>query len=73
MRPSAASAGLTVTATVAFATLAEPLLVQARGAKLRAHIAARRAKTSLTVAPAVALAGLAEAFFVFAGKPQFLT
>ena len=73
MRPSASSAGLTVSAAVAFASFSKPLLVQARGAKLRANIAARRAKTSLTVAATIALSGLAKPFFVFAGEPQFVT
>jgi len=60
-------AGLAVAATVPFALLTKPVLVQARAAQLRADLLSRRSSpTYLAVAAAIAFTSFAEPIFVFA-------
>jgi molybdopterin biosynthesis enzyme len=68
-----APTGFPVAATVTFALLAQPVLVQAGGAQLTADIPSNRPLAGLAIAAAISLALLAEPVLVLAGKPQLFT
>jgi hypothetical protein len=68
---SSAPASLPIATAIAFALFTEPILVQARLAKLATDVAADRPFASLAITAAIALAALAKPIPVFAGEAQF--
>ena len=68
-----AAAGPAVAPAIAFALLAQALLVEACGAQFGAHVPAGRPLAGLAIAPAIPFAALAQPVPVFAGEPQLLT
>src|SRR5215212_5879309 len=66
------AAGLPVAPAITLALLAQPILVEARGAQLFAHFLARLSLAHLAIPTAITLTLLAQAILVFTGEPQLL-
>src|SRR5215207_1007583 len=66
------AAGLSITPTITLALLAQPILVEARGAQLFAHFPARLSLAHLAIATAITLTLLPQSIPVFTGEPQLL-
>ena len=66
------AAGLPVAPAITLALLAQPILVEARGAQLFAHFPARLSLAHLAIPTAITLTLLAQSILVFTGEPQLL-
>src|SRR5215218_1790584 len=66
------AAGLPVAPAITLALLAQPILVEARGAQLFAHFLARLSLAHLAIPSAITLTLLAQSILVFTGEPHLL-